>query len=189
MAQISPLLLSNVPGKKIIATTYKVMKINTNVDYTVPRKCPKCLKQDTARYCPACGTEMFLPERFMFMGNKMETTVINGIDNTKLTQIKLAHTAIWFMFVLAILYILYAGIFDKINALVWLCIGAVVIEGIVLLIFNGKCPFTIAGYKYAVNPQVGFDIFLPLWLAKHNKIIFSTLFIIGLALVAWRVLL
>jgi len=179
--------LSDVPGKKINTSLYKVMNINNKVDYTVTRKCPKCLKQDTARYCPACGTEMFLPERFGVMEAKIETAVINGMDKSKLTQIKLAHTAIWLMFVSAILYVLFAGIFNRINALVWVCIGAVVVEGIVLLIFKGKCPFTIAGYKYAENPQIGFDIFLPVWLAKNNKIIFSTLFIIGLALVVWRV--
>ncbi|MFT7189365.1 MAG: hypothetical protein ACI9AV_002644, partial [Sediminicola sp.] len=33
-----------------------------------------------------------------------------------------------------------------------------------------------------------FDIFLPNWLAKYNKVIFTTLFIIGLGLVLIRIL-
>ena len=107
--------------------------------------------------------------------------------NAKLMLIKLIHTAIWFIFASAIVYVLYAGVFDRINVLVWLCIGLVFMEAIILLIYKWKCPLTVLGYKYADDLRVGFDIFLPQWLAKHNKIIFSALFFIGLALVLWRV--
>ena len=106
----------------------------------------------------------------------------------KLNIIKSAHTIVWGIFVVAILYVCYAGIFDRVTRLVWLCITAVFIEAIVLLINKWKCPFTSLGYKYTNNHNIGFDIFLPVWLAKHNKAIFSTLFCVGLALVLWRVL-
>jgi len=76
---------------------------------------------------------------------------------------------------------------NPIDIMVWICIVSVLIEGIVLMIFKGKCPFTILGYNYAENPQVGFDIFLPTWLAKNNKLIFSTIFFIGFVLVLFRV--
>ena len=109
-------------------------------------------------------------------------------NNKKLLLIKLLHTAIWCVFVTAIFYILYAGIFDKVNLLVWICVGLVIAEGIILLIFKWKCPFTILGYNYTDNHDVGFDIFLPAWLAKHNKIIFSALFVVGLVFVVWRVI-
>ena len=108
-------------------------------------------------------------------------------DSSKLILIKLTHTAIWSVFVAAILYILFAGIFERVNVLVWICIGLVFIEGIVLLIFKWKCPFTLLGHKYTNDHHIGFDIFLPTWLAKNNKTIFSALFVIGLALVLWRV--
>ena len=104
-----------------------------------------------------------------------------------LTLIKLIHTAIWFILVVAILFVLYAGLFDQVNVLVWICIGLVLIETIVLLIFKWNCPLTILGRSYTNNPSLGFDIFLPVWLAKYNKMIFSVLFLIGLALVIWRV--
>ena len=110
-------------------------------------------------------------------------------DNDKnLFLIKLTHTAIWCIFVAAILYVLYAGIFNRVGILAWICIGLVFIEGIILLIYNGKCPLTLLGHKYTDNPMVGFDIFLPVWLAKYNKAIFSALFMIGFVLVIWRVL-
>jgi len=108
-------------------------------------------------------------------------------NNEKLFLVKLTHTALWCVFVAAILYVLYAGVLDRVNALVWICIGLVVIEGIVLLICRGKCPLTILGYRYTDNRRAGFDIFLPAWLAKYNKTIFTTVFAVGLALVLWRV--
>jgi len=114
--------------------------------------------------------------------NKCKDNVAN------LNLIKLIHTLIWFILASAIMYILYAGIFDRINILVWFCIGLVLIECIILLICKWKCPLTLLGYKYTDDPYIGFDIFLPTWLAKNNKVIFSVLFIIGLVLILWRIL-
>jgi len=105
----------------------------------------------------------------------------------KLIMIKLIHTTIWSVMAIAILYILYAGIFDKVNPLVWYSIGLIFFEGMVLLICKWKCPLTIIGYKYTDDRSIGFDIFLPTWLAKHNKTIFTVLFLAGLTLVLWRV--
>ena len=107
-------------------------------------------------------------------------------DATKLTIIRLIHTVIWLVFAVAILYVLYAGVFDRVNRMVWFCIGIVLIEGIVLLINKGRCPLTSLASKYTNAHPIGFDIFLPKWLAKYNKILFSTLFLIGLSFVLWR---
>lgn len=108
--------------------------------------------------------------------------------NKKLFIIKLIHTIIWIIFLLVFLYILYTGIFDKINVWTYICFGLVVIEGIVLLIFKWRCPLTLIGKNHTENPVIGFDIFLPKWLAKHNKIIFTILFIAELILVIYRLL-
>lgn len=108
--------------------------------------------------------------------------------NKKLFYLKLAHTAIWAFFVSVIFYILYAGIFNQINVYTWIAIGLVIMEGIILFIFKWKCPLTIIGYKYTDNHDVGFDIYLPRWLAKYNKIIFTTIFVIGLLIVLFRLL-
>lgn len=105
----------------------------------------------------------------------------------RLFSIKIAHTVIWLFYVFIISYILYAGIYNKIDVYTWIAIGLVIIEGIVLIIFKGKCPITILGYKYTNNFETGFDIFLPKWLAKNNKAIFSTIFIIGLAIIIYRI--
>jgi hypothetical protein len=113
--------------------------------------------------------------------------MIRRDNKTKLILLKLIHTAIWLIMAAAILYVLYAGIFNRVGALVWVCVGLIFVEGAVLLICKWRCPLTLLSHKYTDNRQVGVDIYLPAWLAKHNKLIFTTLFVIGLALVLWRV--
>ena len=107
-------------------------------------------------------------------------------NERRLFAVKLTHTLIWFVMVAAVLYVCYAGIVDQINALVWFCIALIVIEGIILLMCKWRCPLTILARKYTDDQPVGFDIFIPAWLAKHNKTIFTTIFLAGTLLVLWR---
>lgn len=106
----------------------------------------------------------------------------------KLFYIKLMHTIIWFFYVLIIFYILYAGIYNRIDLFLWISVGLVILEGIVLIIFKLKCPITILGYKYSDNQEAGFDIFLPKWLAKNNKTIFTIIFMIGILIIIFRMI-
>lgn len=106
----------------------------------------------------------------------------------KLLAIKMIHTLIWLFFVSIIFYVLYSGFANYINALTWISIGLVIGEGIVLLIFKMYCPLTILARKYSDSKKDNFDIFLPNWLAKYNKIIFTSLFVLGLAMVLIRLL-
>lgn len=108
--------------------------------------------------------------------------------NKVLFSIKTVHTIIWALYVFIIGYIVYAGIFNKIDIYLFTAIGLVFLEGIILLFFRWKCPFTVLGYNYSDNHEVGFDIFLPKWLAKHNKSIFTTIFVIGLIIILYRLL-
>jgi len=106
----------------------------------------------------------------------------------KLLMIKLIHTVIWAFFVAVILYILYSGIANKVNLYTWLGIALIIGEGITLLIFNMFCPLTLIARKYSDSEKDNFDIFLPNWLAKYNKKIFTTIFLIGVLVVIYRVL-
>ncbi|MGB5360877.1 MAG: hypothetical protein WBN27_13120 [Eudoraea sp.] len=106
----------------------------------------------------------------------------------KLLAIKLIHTLIWMFFVAVIFYVLYSGITGTINTYTWLGIWIVIGEGIVLLLFKMFCPLTVLARKYSDSQKDNFDIFLPNWLAKHNKLIFTTIFLIGLVLVVIRTL-
>ncbi len=106
----------------------------------------------------------------------------------KLLTIKVLHTIIWVFFVLIILYILYSGIFNRIDILTWVAIVLIVVEGIILLVNGWRCPLTNLGEKYTEQTDVGFDIFLPSWVAKNNKTIFTTIYLIGVIIVIYRLL-
>lgn len=108
--------------------------------------------------------------------------------NLMLFKIKVLHTVIWAFFVLTILYILYAGIMNRISPLLWIAISLIIVEGIILLIDGGRCPLTRLGEEYTNKTDIGFDIFLPKWVAKYNKTIFTTLYCIGVIIVIYRIL-
>jgi hypothetical protein len=95
---------------------------------------------------------------------------------------------IWVFFVFVIFYTLYSGISNRVNTFTWIGIGLIIGEGIVLLVFKMFCPLTLLARKYSNSQKENFDIFLPNWLAKHNKLIFTSIFIVGLLLVLMRVI-
>jgi hypothetical protein len=46
-------------------------------------------------------------------------------------------------------------------------------------LFNhGRCPLTDVARRYTDERTDNFDIYLPLWLARYNKAIFGTLFLL-----------
>lgn len=109
-------------------------------------------------------------------------------QTNKLLSIKLIHTLIWVFFVVVIFYVLYSGISNNVNTYTWICIGLIFLEGIVLLVFKMFCPLTLIARNYSDSEKDNFDIFLPNWLAKYNKLIFTTIFIVGLIIVLMRVI-
>jgi len=93
-----------------------------------------------------------------------------------LLVIKWFHTLIWAFFVFVIFYILYSGITNNVNTFIWIGIGLIIGEGLVLLVFKMFCPLTLIAGNYSNSQKENFDIFLPNWLAKHNKLIFYIYF-------------
>lgn len=77
---------------------------------------------------------------------------------------------------------------NTVNLYTWIGIGLVLGEGLVLLLFKMYCPLTVLARKYSVSQKDNFDIFLPNWLAKYNKLIFTIIYAAGLALVIFRTL-
>jgi hypothetical protein len=106
----------------------------------------------------------------------------------KLFIIKSIHTIIWLFFNVVIFYLLYAVIVNKIDQWVWICISLVVAEGIVLAIFKMFCPLTIMARKYSDSTKENFDIFLPNWLAKYNKLIYTIIFGMAIIILIYRIL-
>jgi hypothetical protein len=107
---------------------------------------------------------------------------------SKLNLVKFVHSLIWVFFNVVIFYLYYAAITNQIDKWVWMGIGLILAEGIVLLIFKRLCPITLIARKYSDSQKDNFDIFLPNWLAKYNKLIYTSLFVIVLVLILYRVL-
>ena len=68
---------------------------------------------------------------------------------------------------------------DK-RAVAWL--AAIVAGEVAVLVFNGwRCPLTSIASRYTDDRRENFDIHLPEWLAKHNKLIVGVLYVAGVA--------
>jgi hypothetical protein len=100
-----------------------------------------------------------------------------------LLVIKLLHTAIWLFFVACIVAIPIAGARSRFRSAL-LLIALVLIECTVLALNRLRCPLTDLAARYTDNRSDNFDIYLPRWLARHNKTIFGTLFVLGSIFVA-----
>jgi len=105
----------------------------------------------------------------------------------KLLIIKIVHTMIWVFFNVVIFYLLYAAIYNRINTWVWIGVGLVILEGLVLLSFKWMCPLTVMARHYSDSTDDNFDIFLPQWLARHTKLIYTSLFFLALLILLYRV--
>lgn len=105
-----------------------------------------------------------------------------------LRLIKIIHTIIWLFYNVVIFYFLYAVINNKIDIWVWVCIGLVILEGLILLIFKLFCPITIIARKYSDSRKANFDIYLPNWLAKYNKQIYTSLFMPTIIILVFRLI-
>lgn len=107
-------------------------------------------------------------------------------NNIHLTLIKIIHTLIWIFFNIVIGYLLYAVIVGNIDKWVWICFGLIAIECLVLVIFRNICPVTLLARRYSSSAKDNFDIYLPNWLAKYNKLIYTVIVIIIVILLAYR---
>jgi hypothetical protein len=106
----------------------------------------------------------------------------------QLIYIKIIHTLVWLFFNGVLFYMAYAVLVNKIDRYVWIGVALILLEGLVLLMFNKMCPLTVMARKYSGSTKANFDIYLPNWLAKYNKLIYTSFFILILCGIAWRYL-
>ncbi|MGC3947637.1 MAG: hypothetical protein QM762_24545 [Chryseolinea sp.] len=107
---------------------------------------------------------------------------------SNLRTVKLIHTLIWIFFNVVIFYMLYAVIVDKLDMWLWMGFGLVLLEGLTLLMFKWTCPLTLVARRYSTSKQDNFDIYLPNWLARHTKTIYTSLVIIILIIAVFRLI-
>jgi len=96
-------------------------------------------------------------------------------SETKLIVIKTVHTLIWIFFNAVIFYMLYAVLVNKLDIWLWIGYGLFFLEGITLLLFKFFCPLTVMARKYSNSTKDNFDIYLPNWLAKYTKLIYTSI--------------
>ena len=96
----------------------------------------------------------------------------------RLVAIKAVHTAVWAFFAACIVALpvpAWLKRFDLASAMA----GCVLLECAVLALNRGKCPLTAVAARLTSDRSPSFDIYLPTWLAKWNKALFGTLFLIN----------
>ncbi len=106
---------------------------------------------------------------------------------TSLRAVKAIHTVAWAFFAGCILAIpVFAWRRDFRTAVVLIAI--VFVEVLIILVNRWRCPLTGVAAQYTDDRRDNFDIYLPLWLARCNKIIFGSLYIAAVVftLVRWQ---
>jgi hypothetical protein len=102
-----------------------------------------------------------------------------------LITIKLLHTLIWAFLAASILALPVAAVLRRFRWAVILTV-IVLLECAVLAANGGRCPLSDLAARYTDERASNFDIYLPNWLASHNKAIFGTLFVVSEFIVLWR---
>ena len=105
----------------------------------------------------------------------------NEDEGGMLTTIKVLHTVVWALLAAAIVALPFLA---AQGAFRWAAIlsAAILIECVVLLANGWRCPMTDLAAKYTDDRSPNFDIYMPNWLARHNKTIFGSLFLVNEAI-------
>jgi hypothetical protein len=103
-----------------------------------------------------------------------------------LVAIKTLHTVVWALMVAFIAWIPVAA-WAHLFRLAAILSGLVWIECGVLAINRGRCPLSDLAKRFTAETTANLDIYLPEWIARWNKGIFGTLFVINelIALTLW----
>jgi hypothetical protein len=106
-------------------------------------------------------------------------------DPRMLRAIKIAHTVVWAFLVAVILAIPVLAWQERFAGVAVLT--AIMLVEVAVLVVNGwRCPLTDLAARYTDDRRANFDIYLPLWLATHNKRIFGSLFAMGVVFSIWK---
>lgn len=105
-------------------------------------------------------------------------------NRQKIFLVKAAHTAIFFLFSASIGYVLYSAIRGNHGWVLYLAIGAVVLEGLVLVANGWECPLTNLAKRWGDETGRVTDMFFPGWFVPHVFRTYTALFLLGIALLA-----
>ena len=120
--------------------------------------------------------------RFVMLAQLADLTFMKTYHQEQmpvLIAVKILHTVIWVFFV-ACIAVIYVFAYERRIGMAAVFIGIVMIEVLVLAFNQMRCPLTGVASRYTNDCVDTFDIYLPLWLAKHNKLIFGTVYVAGI---------
>ena len=98
--------------------------------------------------------------------------------NKKVFFIRLGHSVVFIFMVSCILYVLFAAIARRYDWALLAALGAIFIEGVVLLLNRWRCPLTTLAEKHGAANGAVTDIFLPDWMTRHTFKISTELIIV-----------
>jgi len=101
-------------------------------------------------------------------------------------QIKVAHTVIFWVLSLCVVYALYSGLADRVTFWTWVAVGLLLIESVVLLVSGWICPLTLLAERQGAQRGSVADIFLPKWFADRIFPVCGTLYVVALILIVMR---
>lgn len=101
-----------------------------------------------------------------------------------LKRVKLLHTAAWLFLSSCIVFMPVAALQHRFR---WaIALGSVVVlEGVVLIVNGWRCPLTDIAARYTEDRADNFDIYLPVWMARHNKTVCTTIYVLGILVSLW----
>jgi len=102
-----------------------------------------------------------------------------------LRAVRVVHTVVWAFFAGCVVAIPIAAAAGALRVAVVL-IGVVLVEVAILAANRWRCPLTDVAARYTEERREDFDIYLPLWLARHNKRVFGALYVLGALITLWR---
>jgi len=100
-------------------------------------------------------------------------------NSVALRAVKFAHTLIWALFAGCILVLPFVAWRRNFIAAAVL-IAVIFVEVLVLMVNGLRCPLTDVAARYTEDRRDNFDIYLPIRIARYNKLIFGSLFVAGI---------
>jgi len=105
---------------------------------------------------------------------------------TRLFLIKFTHSVIFWWQAACLVYLLFAGLTRTFNPFVVIAILSISLNGLLLLLNKGRCPFTTLAEKEGAGKGSITDLFLPEAVARNIFRVSFPLFIAEVVLLAFR---
>jgi hypothetical protein len=102
-----------------------------------------------------------------------------------LIAVRLLHTIVWVAFVTSLVFLFHAAWTLRLKRAAWLT-AIILAETLLLLLNHWRCPLTDLAALYTSDRSDAFDIYLPGFIARYNKLIFGSFFIVSELLLGWR---